>query len=366
MTNNEYSPLENIGYISLGESEKRKIGDFEIDPSIRLPIELPNGQDSIDPDQITWEAIISAMLRILAYDPMHEHAEYYRNFILAVKPEIKNELTEAGILKARNKDFEIATEIFMALEGLFPTCPITKLNLALVYEEYSYLQQDKGNSELAEHYLELAFSAYKRALATDPSNPQIHFNFAYFHLKQKNFEKAREHFEFYLKYGKDKEKLEDARRIVEEIDSNNLMDKLFKEAFDYINMGKEEEGIKRIKLFLEKNKDVWNAWFLLGWGYRRLGMYKEGKEAFLKALELHEPLPDTLNELAICLMELGEWEESYRYLKEALKIEPENTKVISNMGILSLKRGDENEARSFFQTVLEIDPDDPIAKQYLK
>jgi len=366
--NNQESldPLSNIGYISIGKDVNETIGDFRIDPNIMLPIEFPPGKDTLSPDDITWEAIISAMLRILAYNPEHENANYFREFILAVKPDIKDELTEAGILKARNKDFDIAIEIFMALEGLFPECAITKLNLALVYEDRAYHYTRVEKEELAEKYFDLALSTYKRALTADPSNPKIHYNFAYFFLKQKNYEKAKEHFELYLKWGKERDKLAEAKKIVDEINKNSLMDKLFKEAFDYINMGKEEEGIKKIKMFLKEHSNVWNAWFLLGWGYRRLGMYKEGKEAFLKALEYHEPLPDTLNELAICLMELGEYEESFKKLKEALRLEPENTKVISNMGMVSLKQGNKDEAKRYFKTVLEIDPEDPVAKHFLK
>ncbi len=360
------NPLSNIGYISIGKDINESIGDFRIDPNIMLPIEFPPGKDTLTPDDITWEAIISAMLRILAYNPEHENADYFREFILAVKPDIKDELTEAGILKARNKDFDIAIEIFMALEGLFPDCAITKLNLALVYEDRAYHYTRVEKKELAERYFDLAFSTYKRALTVDPSNPKIHYNFAYFFLKQKNYEKAKEHFELYLKWGEDKNKLAEAKKIVEEIQKNFLMDKLFKEAFDYIKMGKEKEGIEKIKLFLKEHNNVWNAWFLLGWGYRRLGMYEEGKEAFLKALKYHKPLPDTLNELAICLMELGKYDESFEKLKEALKLEPENTKVISNMGMVALKKGDKEEAKGYFRTVLEIDPEDPVAKHFLK
>ncbi|RKX86579.1 MAG: hypothetical protein DRP57_01200 [Spirochaetes bacterium] len=366
MNNLGKDPLENIGYISIGEDIREKIGEFTIDPDIMLPIEFPPGQEKISTENITWEAIISAMLRILAYKPEHENADYFREFILAVKPDIKNELTEAGILKARNKDFDIAIEIFMALEGLFPDSSLPKLNLALTYEDRAYQYEKLEKIELSDKYMELAFSTYKRALNIDPENPQIHYNLAHFYLRQNSFEKAREYLKTFLEYSDDYRKKKEAQKIIKEINETGLMDKLFKEAFDYIKMGKEEEGIKKIRKFLDKHSDVWNAWFLLGWGYRRLGMYKEGKDAFQKALQLHTPLPDTLNELAICLMELGDFDESFKKLSDALKLEPDNTKVISNMGILSLKMGNEDEAKKYFRTVLEIDKNDSVAKEYLK
>jgi Flp pilus assembly protein TadD len=158
----------------------------------------------------------------------------------------------------------------------------------------------------------------------------------------------------------------EAERIVREIDSQGLMDDMFKKAFDYVRMGKEEEGISFIRRFLESHPDVPNAWFILGWGLRRSARYAEGKEAFLKAMELGSPHPDLLNELAICLMELGELEESRKRLQEALAQEPENTKIISNLGIVSMKMGNPGEAAAFFRTVLELEPGDPIASRYLE
>ena len=358
-------PLTDIGYISISEDIQERIGNFTINPDIMLPIQFPPGAESISTENITWEAIISAMLRLLAYRPDHEHADYFRDFIQAVKPDIKDELTEAGILKAENKDFDVAIEIFMALEGLFTDCTATKLNLALTYEDRAYQYEKLEKTELSDKYLELAFNTYRRALNSEPSNPRVLYNLAHFHLRRNNFDKARIYFKSFLKNGNDPEKLKEAQKIIDEINNSGLLDSLFKEAFDDIKTGREKEGIKKISIFLDKYNDVWNAWFLLGWGYRRLGMYSEGKEAFGKALKLHEPLPDTLNELAICLMELGELDESFKKLQDALEMEPENTKVISNMGIVLLKMGKEDDAMRYFKIVLEIDKGDELAQKYL-
>ncbi len=362
-------PLENIGYVSLKDHEVKIIGDFVIDPDILLPVELPPDRKNWNADSISWEAIISAMLQILAHEPAHEHAEYYRRFTLAVKPAIKEEFTEAGILKARNKDFDIAIDIFRALEGLFPDCLRTKLNSAFVYEEkaryYAGLEQ-AGFEKLVDETFKQAYEAYKRAINLDPQNPDSHFNFACFYFEQNNFARAKEHLEIFLKYTQDPKRIAKAKDLIGRIESSDLMDNLFREAFDAIKMGREAEGIEKIKTFLKTHQDVWNAWFLSGWGYRRLGQYARGKEAFQRALELNSDHPDTLNELAICLMELDEIDESYRTLVKALRLEPDNTKIISNLGIVSLKRGDKKEAESFFKSVLSQNADDPLARRYLE
>jgi Flp pilus assembly protein TadD len=362
----EAAKLANIRYVSIAQATQRQIGEFVLDPEIGLPVELPPGETSVSPDALSWEAIVAGALKVLAWDATNINTDYYRRFVLAVKPEIKAEFTQIGILKARNGDSEVAIEIFRALEGLFPDDAVTRMNLALAYEERARQLEKLEDDAGTEEYQGLAFEAYKAALAADPTEPAIHYNMAYFYLHQRSFEKAREHLMVFAKTGTDEKRVREARRIVREIDEQGLMDGLFKKAFDFIRMGKEEEGIASIQKFLSSRPNVPNAWFLLGWAYRRLARYAEGKDAFLKALEVGSAHADLLNELAICLMELGELVESGKRLREALALEPENTKVISNLGIVSMKNGNDEEALGFFRTVLEIEPEDRIAARYIK
>ncbi|MDA3938684.1 MAG: tetratricopeptide repeat protein, partial [Spirochaetia bacterium] len=140
----------------------------------------------------------------------------------------------------------------------------------------------------------------------------------------------------------------------------------FNEAYELIKMGREESGIKTILKYLELNKNVWNAWFLLGWAYRKTGDYKKGKEALLECLALNEENVDTYNELSICYLELGEYRDCRKKLTQALRLDGDNIKIISNFGILALKENNSEEAMGFFRTVLEIDPEDEIAKKYIE
>ncbi len=362
----ETARLAHVKYISIAETTQRTIGEFTLDPDILLPVELPEGAALIKTSELSWEAIVAGALKVLAWDPGNVNTGYYRRFVLAVKPDIKDEFTSIGILKARNGEADIAIEIFRALEGLFPQDAVTLMNLALVYEERGRQLEKLDDEEQAEELQGHAFEAYKAALAADPTEPTIHYNVAYFYLHQRSFEKAREHLEVFARTGADEKRVREAQRLIREIDEQGLMDGLFKLAFDSIRLGKEEEAVVHVTKFLSSRPQVPNAWFLLGWAQRRLGRYAEGKEAFLKALELGSAHADLLNELAICLMELGELSESRNRLREALALEPENTKVISNLGIVSLKAGNREEALGFFRTVLEIEPTDRIAAQYIE
>ncbi len=347
-----------------------EINGFKIDPGIPLPVEKTDNMNKGSLEDLSWEMIIAAMLKIIAYNREFEHIEYYRQFINAVKPDLVYQLTDAGIVKANQNDFATAEEIFLAVEGLeFDNVP-NLVNLALIYEEQGRKNKE-NNPQKSESFFDKAFEYYKKALTIDPGNSELHYSAAHFFLGQNNFEKAKHHFTTYIALAEpeneeESEKLAKARRIADSINSNSTLDNLFKESYDLIKLGNEEEGIKRIREFLKTYPDIWNAWFLLGWGYRRKGNYAEALEAFTRAIDLGERSVDTLNELAICNIELGDLDKADKLLKEALREEHENTKIISNLGIVALKKGDLDEAEGYFLTVLEYDRNDELAEKYIE
>jgi len=357
-------PLQEIGYITIPANLVEKYKEFDFDPQIMLPVNFGAKSDAWCVEHITWESIITGMLRVLIYNPENAHLDYYRMLIRSLRPNIKQEFTKAGIIKAKNKEFALAIEIFRALLGFDPDCAISALNLALVYEDAA--EYYKGsNSELAEEYWEKAFYAYQDTIKKAKAPPEVHLNYGYFFLRQENYEKAQKHFRIYLDLEKDQVKTNPIKKILSELDNFGETDSLFKQAFDNIAMGKEKQGICKAKKLLKNNPHFSNAWFLLGWGLRRLSQFNEAKKAYLSALEFGKEHPDLLNELAIVYMELGEFDESYKCLSRALKKEPQNIKIIANLGVLAIKKGDLKEASKYFKIVLAIAPHDKIAKSYL-
>ncbi len=370
------NPLETIVYIKLPETFSLGGTSFSLDPSIPLPVQQNTPDSSkFDASKLSWEMILAGILTILAYDTHNEHIDYYRSLLLQTRPDIKAELTEAAILKAKNENFDIAEEIFSALRGLDPEDTGTILNSALFYDERSESYRKSGLNDDADACDETAGFYYKKALSAEPSVPDAFFNAGFYYLKLKDFARSRECFETYgtlMSSFSDendentKYKIQRAKDIAADISSRNLEDELFKSAYDFIVMEQEEKGLEKIKLFLEKNPKVWNAWFLLGWALRRLERWADAKSAFIKALELGGDNADTFNEIAICCMELHEFNESRKMLHKALQLESENTKIMSNLGFLALKEGNPGEARKFFLSVLEFDPSDVVAKKTLE
>jgi len=358
-----------------GQIESAAYDDFSINPDIPLPVEIPENEENLNLEELSWEMIISGMLSVIAAGPealasvqknaaqTNDWINYYRRFVLAVRPSIMSEFTDAAIMKARGGDFDLALEILDSLRGLFPSSPAVTLNRALVMEERATALERRDSAE-AEDAFQAAEDAYAEALALHPPFPTALFNAGFFYLGRKDFRRARECFSLYVDSAEDKIKTEQAGSIIKDIDESGLEEQNFNDAYKFIQQGNEEEGMRNIRDYIEKYPSVWNGWFVLGWALRRLGRWEDGVAAFSKVIELGGANSDTRNELAICLMETGNLKGARGELESALRDDPENIKIISNMGVLALRSGNNDEAAAFFRAVLELDPQDPIALNF--
>ena len=385
---------------SLGDEIKA----FEVNPSILLPAELEPGKKSLDPATLTWEMIVSGMLRVIsvqagngpegnaprrapnAGDIVHENEmsgippdwiDYYRGFVFTVKPEIYHEFTSAAIVKAENSEFDMALEINAILEGLFPRSPGVLLNKALILEKKAEALDKNSHGaerENVEACMQAALEAYEAAMAVKPVLPDTLFNAGFFFMYRRDFARARDCFSRYVSMGEEagnleeisEEKKKQAEKIIRDISDQGLDDESYREAYECISGGNDEMGLVKIREFIERYPRVWNGWFVLGWALRKLGRYADGLEAFRKTTELGGANSDTRNEMAICLMELGDLKGARKELEHALQEESTNIKIISNLGVLAMKTGKREEAAAFFRTVLELDPNDPLAIHFLE
>lgn len=372
------NPLESIYFITIPENFIQSEDAFKIDTSIKLPVQkkVNEAPGNFNPSEITTEQILAGILTVLAYDKKNENLDYYRSIILKVKPNIKKELCEAAILKTKNEDFDLAEEIFLALKGLDPDDVAITLNMALFLDQRADSFRNAGLIEEADAYDSDALGYYTEAMEADPPLADAFFNAGFFYMKQHKYRDAKDAFETYIALTCDLSdedlgesgvyKKERAQEIVNNITNQNIDDEAFMRAYDLISKGEEEKGIEQIRKFLVNNSKVWNAWFMLGWGLRRLQRFSDAKLAFEEALKCGgNENPDTYNELSLCYIQEKNFDEAKKCLLKAFEMDSENTKIISNLGFLALAQGDKQQARNYFTAVLEFDPKDKIAANEL-
>ena len=371
---NPKNPLDSIYFIDLPEDFNLSDAAFPIDKSIQLPVQQKDNDAPgvFNPKEITMEQILAGILTVLAYDKKNPNLDYYRSILKKAKPNIKQELCEAAILKTKNEDFELAEEIFLALHGFDPEDTAIILNMALFLDQRADNYRRAGLFEDADAYDADSESYYIQAMEAEPPLPDSYFNAGFFYLKQHKYREARDCFETFValnceateeELGENGQyKLGRAQEILENIKNQNMDDERFKNAYDLISSGQEEKGLEEIRLFLQNNPKVWNAWFLLGWGLRKLERFEDAKQAFLEALKNGgDKNADTYNELSLCLVAEHKFDEAKSALKKALAIDSDSTKILSNLGYIALAQDDKEEARKYFSIVLELDPKDGIA-----
>lgn len=371
---NPSNPLESVYFIELPENFKLSNSDFPIDSSIKLPVQrkVSESAGNFNPSEITSEQVLAGILTVLAYDKKNPNLDYYRSILKKARPNVKKELCEAAILKTKNEDYDLAEEIFSALLGFAPDDVAVILNMALFLDQRADSYRRSGLIEDADAYDADAYSYYVQAMETEPPLPDVFFNAGFFFLKQHKYREAKDCFESYIAYTCDEKeedlgengvyKQERAQEMLNMIKNQNMDDVHYTNAYKLISTGEEEKGLEEIRKFLQNNPKVWNAWFLLGWGLRKLGRFEDAKQAFIKAIEYGgDENADCYNEMSLCYIEEKNYSEAKKCLENAFAIEPESTKIISNLGYLALAQGKKEEARNYFTAVLEYDPKDAIA-----
>ncbi|NLC92554.1 MAG: tetratricopeptide repeat protein [Treponema sp.] len=367
--------LESIYYINLPENFNIENSDFKIDPTIQLPVQKKDSDSSDDfnPSEMTSEQILAGILTVLAYDKKNPNLGYYRSIINKVKPNIKKELCEAAILKAKNEDFDIAEEIFLSLIGLDPEDKYIVLNMAIFLDQRADSYRKSSLTEDADAYDNDAFQYYSVAMDAEPAIPDAFFNAGFYYMKKNQYSEARDCFDTYIaltcdltndEIGSDADyKKERAQEIINNIVKQNMDDIHYKNAYKLIKSNEDEKGIDEVRIFLQNNSKIWSGWFLLGWGLRKLERFEDAKTAFNESLKCvdGDENADTYNELALCYMNEKDLKNAEKCLLKALSINYEDTKIISNLGYLALAKGERENARKYFSAVLEYNPKDVIA-----
>lgn len=365
-----HDPLADILFVPLPEAVRDELVDHPLGArEILVPIQRDTDEQRAEGGEISWEMVLAGMLRVLAYDPDHDDATWYRAFIAEARPDIVSELAETGILAARNGDFAQAEEVFRALWGLAPDRYEGPVNLAAMWDQQADALRHNGHDEAAAHLREQSADLYDELLARDDDLPAgLFLNAGLCSLAMKDFERARNRLaQFVAMKPEDAEQRARAESVIAEIDAQGVRDDLFRSAYRAITGGDEETGIELAEQFLDEHPESWNGWFLLGWARRRLELWGDALPAFERALERGgDAESDTWNEYAICLIETGDFAAASSALRRALEADPENGKVLSNFAVLELRRGNVPEARRYLETTLALAPDDAVAAELLR
>ena len=303
---------------------------------------------------------------MLANSPDHEHANYYRDFLNALRPNLLGELSEAAERSQDAGEWEHAQDILLAARGLAPQDATPRYALARFYGRRWMHANKAGNREEAFSFSRAAEAAYNELLSEDEAPNQAWFDAGKFRYQFGAYARAAETLETFLQGENLKEEQrQEALRLVRLCRDEGQADSLYEEAYAALTAGRIQEGVAMAKDFRDRRPEGWPGWFLLGWGLRLAEQWTEAREALEGARDRGCSEGDLFNELAICTRAMGDYGASASALEEALKRDPENIKIISNMALVRMEQGQREDAIRWLQTALAMEPGDPICTQLL-
>ena len=362
--NNEIDTLDGLLWIDLPDDIDTDMGTFKLDPAIPLPVE-PDENGEMELSNVTWEKVIAAALLVLANNPSHEHATYYRNFLTALRPELAAELTEASQERLNEGDWGNAEDIILALRGLEPESYEPRYAMARLYDRRAIQERKTGDPQLAESFEGSAEAAYNELLSEDNAPGQAWYDAGIFRYKRGDFLRSAETLEAFLDSAPEGEERLEAERLVRLCRNEGQADEIYREAYAALNAGLIPEGTSMAQEFRNKRPEGWPGWFLLGWALRLSEEWLAARDALEGAYERGCRESDLFNELAICTRTLGDFDAASSALEKALLLDPENIKILSNMAIVQIEKGNREEAVRWLETALTMDPSDPICLKLL-
>jgi hypothetical protein len=357
--------LSHIVYISLPEKLSASAGDFKLDPKVPLPVQLQPGQKSIDPEQVTLEAIVAAMIEIIAYKAEDPHFEYYKNFVLAAQPTAIEELNTAAIAKQQQKDYEFSEELFLAVYHMLPQ-PASCINLAMLYSFRAKEAQSEKNDKVTDFFLEKALHTLEEGLERFGENDQILAELGSFEAFLGNVEEAEDYLTRYMKVAEEGEKKQKLKRLLKDIRLQIDSDTEIKQAYDYMMLQEEEKALSVIEKFLANNPKIWQGHFIKAWALRTQKNYEEAEKSLLECLKLGEKNSEIYNELSICSLEKGDRELAKSYLDIAVELDEENLTYLSNLAYLYLTDKQYDEAKEWIEKSRRIAPEDAQIQAMMK
>jgi len=354
------SDLSDIVYITIPDTFKQDFGNFTLDSSHPLPVQIPEGCDAIDTSEgIKLEMIAAGIIRVFAFKNDHPSIAYYRELLLALQPDVEKELVLAAISKANLQDFIFAEELFLAANHINPMAAELYVNLSVLYGQQAKLASEAEKSDEFDFYTEKQVRILQEGLRVLPLSDLLLSEIGMLNLFLGNEEIALEFLQQYLRIAPESEKRTLIETRVKEVSDKIEDDRTLYEAFDEMQLGNEEQALRLIETFIDHKPKVWSGWFIKGWALRRLEIYDQAQQAFIRCLELGEKNADIYNELSICSLQAGENELAKSYLDIALELDESNVKLITNLAYLHLRDEEYNQAYELYQKARTIDPEDP-------
>ena len=209
---------------------------------------------------------------------------------------------------------------------------------------------------------------YENYILTNTKDREIIFILIFAYIKVKNFNKVLKISNFYL--NKNLENVSSDLSIIKYINFKkikiiDIKDKIEIQSFFLFSIFLRkilffEYSIHLLKKLINFDKNNYIYLFHLGKAYQDQEKFEYAIKFLKFSLKINPDLEDTINSLAVCLIEIGKYDEAEKILKEGIKKNKKNKFFYSNLGKIYNETEQFNKSIKFYNFGLDIDINDPI------
>ncbi len=359
---NEYftRKTENVSFIEIKPDSFVYISNYKIGSDTPLPLiidelisEIKEGTAK---DEVKVSSIINGMIYIIGADLKFKFCEQYKEILYNYDEKIEEYILYIGLKKINENSFEDGLVWLRALYHINSNNLMGKYNYALALEEKARRLFSINDKKMGNIFLNSSTNIFEEIVNDDSNFDLAYYKLGYHYKNSQQYVKGSLMWEKYLQLGKDNEMLDEVRENLEAIQD----DIIYEKGYNEILSGNPRAGLERLLPLKEKYVDWWNLFFMIGLGYRQIGMHEEAIAEFETVLDFVPEQVDALNELGLCLAYLGNYDEAISKFAKAIELRPKDHEIRCNRGMAYLQIGDIHNAEKDINTANKMCSTDEI------
>lgn len=359
---NEYfiRKTENISFIEIKPDSFVYINNYKIGPEVPLPMiidelisEIKKGTAK---NEVKFSSMINGMIYLIGADPDFKFYEQYKEILYNYDKKIEEYILYIGLKKINENSFEDGLVWLRALYNLNSKNLIGKYNYALALEEKARRLFSFNDKKMGGIFLISSTNIFEEIVNDNPSYDLAYYKLGYHYKNSQQYIKSSLMWKKYLQLGKNDELLDEIRENLEAMQD----DIIYEEGYSKILSGDPRAGLEKLLSLKKRYVDWWNLFFMIGLGYRQIGMYEEAIAEFETVLDFAPDQVDVLNELGLCLAFLGNHDEAIAKFTKAIELRPKDYEIRCNRGMIYLQINDIENAEKDINTAYEMCDTDEI------
>ena len=170
--------------------EEQPNGPLSLNPDFSIPLPYIEPAPKEQQAALEWEGIVNGVFYIALYEPKHEHYRYYKDFVLALEPELPYILRTRLHEQCEQKLWPHASDTARLLQFLLPAATWPLLELAYIYEQQAEQAMLEHRFTDCGEAWNLAALVYEQLHERDELDARCHYQLGYYYLQRCDYQAA--------------------------------------------------------------------------------------------------------------------------------------------------------------------------------